>query len=472
VPEELRTRRDFDLSSAPGKWLRQRVSGAALRILLITFDVIGPRIGGSAIRVLGLARALAEIGHLPTIAAARIEDGHPDQPFPLRPFDNASPRETLGPLLETVTCAVLPLHALARLPFLRKATVPLVFDIYDPVLFELMETTSDAAEKNNPEDLRSHVQLLNQVLRRGDFFICASERQRDFWLGALAANGRISASATPDPELRDLIAVVPFGIDPTPIAPAVAGRPNLNAAIPALAGAERIIVWPGGIWDWTDAQIITKAMRILGQRSPGIHLVLFAGTHPTEGHVETSTARKARALATEFQLNGRSVHFIDDYIPYGERGRYLAECDAAVSTHRANLESHFAYRTRLLDCIWAGLPIVCTEGDVMAEMVARHGFGIVVPAGDDEELAHALQRICTETEFVATCRTRIAESRHLFRWSDAIEPLARFCRQPRVTHVDAPIKDASMLASSAWRVFKTHGAVETVRRLRQHLRSR
>ena len=448
------------------------MTGAARRILLITFDVIGPRIGGSAIRVLGLARALADMGHLPTIAAARIEEGHPDQPFPIRPFDSAHPRETLGPLLETAACAVLPLHALARLPFLRKARSPLVFDIYDPVLFELMETAPDAAEENRTGQLRSHVQLLNQVLRRGDFFICASERQRDLWLGALVANGRIPASGAADPELRDLIDVVPFGIDPTPIAPATAGRPNLTAAIPALAGAERIIVWPGSIWDWTDSQIVMKAMCILAQSSPGIHLVLFAGRHPTEGHIETSPARKARALANEFQLNGRLVHFIDDYIPYKERGRYLAECDAAVSTHRANLESHFAYRTRLLDCVWAGLPIVCTEGDVMAEMVARHGFGIAVPADNAEALACAFKRICMDAEFAATCRTHIFENRRFFGWNDAVKPLVHFCDRPRVTHGATPAKDARMLAESAWRVLKTNGVLETLRRLKRHLRNR
>jgi len=452
--------------------LRQRVTGTGRRILLITFDVIGPRIGGSAIRVLGLARALADAGHLPTVAAARIEEGHPDQRFPIRPFDRASPREALEPLLEGVACAVLPLHALARLPFLRRAEIPLVFDIYDPVLFELMETAPDAAVENRADQLRSHVQLLNRVLHRGDFFICASERQRDFWLGALAANGRLPASATADPEVRDLIDVVPFGIDPKPIPPAPAGRLNLTAAIPSLAGAERIIVWPGGIWDWTDPPIVVKAMQILAQRSPRIHLVLFAGRHPTEGHVETSATKKARALATEYQLTSRSVHFIADYIPYAERGRYLAECDAAVSTHRANLESRFAYRTRLLDCIWAGLPIVCTEGDAMADGVARYGFGIVVPAGNAETLADAIERISTDDEFAASCRARIVDNRRLFGWSDAVKPLVRFCAQPRVTHIAAPVQDASMQASSAWRVLRTHGARETLRRLRQHLRSR
>jgi glycosyltransferase involved in cell wall biosynthesis len=430
---------------------------------LITFDVIGPRIGGSAIRVLGLARALATKGDAPTIAAPRVEAGHHEQPFPIRKFDLARPREMLTTLLENADVAVLPLHGLARLPFLRRARIPLVFDIYDPVLFELMETA--------PGEMRGHVHLLKQLFRRGDFFICSSERQRAFWLDALVANGRINAPDAADPELRALIDVVPFGIEPTPPPAPTNDRSFLNAIVPSL-GREKIIVWPGGMWDWTDPQIVLSAMRILGRSAAGIHLLFFAGTHPTEGHIETSALKETRALAKEFQLHGHSVHFIDDYVPYGERSRYLVECDAAVSTHRANLESHFAYRTRLLDCIWAGLPIVCTEGDVMADMVARNGFGIVVPPGDAEVLAAAIERISTDGDFAEICRVRIIESRHLFDWNDAVKPLARFCDQPRVTHLAAPAQDARLLAESAWRVFKTHGARETFRRLRQHLRSR
>jgi glycosyltransferase involved in cell wall biosynthesis len=322
-----------------------------------------------------------------------------------------------------------------------------------------------------PGEMRGHVQVLNQLFRRGDFFICASERQRAFWLDCLVRNGRISASAAADPKMRALIDVVPFGIDPTPPPSPTNDRFFLNAAVPSL-GREKIIVWPGGMWDWTDPQIVLSAMRILGRRAAGIQLLFFAGTHPTEGHFETSALKEARALAREFQLQGRSVHFIDDYVPYGERGRYLVECDAAVSTHRANLESHYAYRTRLLDCIWADLPIVCTEGDVLADMVTRNGFGIVVPPRDAAALAAAIERISTDRAFAASCRVRIVESRHLFDWNDAIEPLVRFCDQPRVTHLAAPAGNAGLLAGSAWRVFKTHGARETFRRLKQHLRSR
>ena len=36
------------------------------------------------------------------------------------------------------------------------------------------------------------IQFTNRLLQSGDFFICGNERQRDFWLGMLAANGRLT----------------------------------------------------------------------------------------------------------------------------------------------------------------------------------------------------------------------------------------------------------------------------------------
>ena len=248
-------------------------------------------------------------------------------------------------------------------------------------------------------------------------------------------------------------------------------RAALRLAIPALVEAERIIIWPGGIWDWTDPLIAIEAMRINEQRLPGIHLVFFAGRHPGEGHADASIAGKARALAQKFHLADRTVHFIDDYVPYEKRGQFLAGCDAGISNHRANLESHFAYRTRLFDCLWAALPIVCTEGDVLSELVVRHELGIVVPAADASSLAHAIERIC-DADFAAGCRARIIAVRASFNWKDAVEPLARFCEEPRITHVPSPIADAWALAQSGWRTFRKSGAEETWRRLKHHLRNR
>ena len=57
----------------------------------------------------------------------------------------------------------------------------------------------------------------NTQLALGDFFLCASERQRDFWIGALHTAGRINPQTyAADPTLRSLIDVVPFGLPDEP----------------------------------------------------------------------------------------------------------------------------------------------------------------------------------------------------------------------------------------------------------------
>ena len=56
--------------------------------------------------------------------------------------------------------------------------------------------------------------VISEQLLRGDFFICASDKQRDFWLGQLAALGRLNPATYDEEEnLDELIRVVPFGLD-------------------------------------------------------------------------------------------------------------------------------------------------------------------------------------------------------------------------------------------------------------------
>ncbi len=39
----------------------------------------------------------------------------------------------------------------------------------------------------------------------------------------------------------------------------------------------------------------------------------------------------------------RSVIFLEQWVPYAERGAYLAEADVGVSAHLAGVETHFAF---------------------------------------------------------------------------------------------------------------------------------
>jgi hypothetical protein len=136
------------------------------------------------------------------------------------------------------------------------------------------------------------------------------------------------------------------------------------------------------------------------------------------------------ALAQELGLLDTRV-FFNDWVPYAERWRYLVEADIGLSTHRDHLETRLSFRTRMLDYLWAGLPIVCTDGDHFASLVTDHELGLVVHPGDIDRLASAIERLVDDEDLRERCRVRLLELAHEYRWRRVVAPLAHFCGEPR-----------------------------------------
>ncbi|MFW8744926.1 hypothetical protein ACOI9R_32825, partial [Mesorhizobium japonicum] len=84
--------------------------------------------------------------------------------------------------------------------------------------------------------------------------------------------------------------------------------------------------------------------------------------------------------------------------------------DAGVSTHREQLETTLSFRTRMLDYLWAGLPMVVTEGDHFADLVDADGLGAVVPAGDVAALASAIEGVVYDGPARAAAAARVTEA--------------------------------------------------------------
>ena len=104
-------------------------------------------------------------------------------------------------------------------------------------------------------------------------------------------------------------------------------------------------------------------------------------------------AGEAVALAEELGLRDRVVFFNFGWVPYAERGRYLLDADVAVSAHFDDVETRFAFRTRLLDCLWAGPPVVTTRGDSLGDLVVVKAPGSAVDFGDLEGWVDTLERL-------------------------------------------------------------------------------
>jgi glycosyltransferase involved in cell wall biosynthesis len=390
---------------------------------------------GPGVRCWEMARALARAG-LPVLLAVPNADPPGGDGFRVASYQGRP--ERVVSLARQASVVVVQGFLLQKAPALRALGTPLVVDLYDPFILENLAFFARDRLPFRQAIHGEHLGVLNDQLQAGDFFLCASDRQRDYWLGMLAANNRLNPlTYDADPTLRALIDVVPYGLPPEP--PRASG-PALKGVLPGIGVAERVILWGGGLWDWFDPLTLVRAMARIAAERPDARLLFLGTRHPNAALPEMAMPRRTRELAEALGLADRVVHFLD-WVPYAERAGYLLEADLAVSLHPHSIENRFAYRSRLLDCFWTGLPIVCTRGDALADLVADEELGRVVPPGDEAAVAVALLELLDRPDLRAELAPRFARVAATLTWDRAVEPLVAYCRAPRRAPDRAPASE-------------------------------
>lgn len=444
------------------------------RVLIVSSDVVGPEMAGPAIRAWELGRLLAA-EHPVTLAAP------PPLPAELAGFRLVEARRSVvGAEVQKAEVVVVQGTALDAFPQLALSGKPLVVDLYDPYVLENLEVH---AARGMAERLAIHehdLETLVEQARLGDFFLCASERQRHFWLGLLTALGRVNPlTYEEDPELRRLLAIVPFGLPDRPLQPL---GPALRGVVPGIGHDDFVLLWGGGIWNWFDPLTLLRAVAEVSRHHPGLRLVFMGTRHPNPSIPRMRRATEALELARRLGLEGRHAFFLDRWVPYREREGFLAEADVGVSLHLPTVETVFSFRTRVLDYLWAGLPMLVTEGDTMADLVAEAGLGLVVPPRDVDAAAAALRRLMEDDQLRGDCRQACLAVAQRYRWSAVAAPLLEFCRQPRRSpdagHVGVarrlrrPGAARRALVAKAWRSLREEGPGRLLDRSYRYLRRR
>lgn len=394
------------------------------RVLVITGDPVGVRMAGPAIRAWNMARVLSHDNDVKLVTTTSLEPGL-DAPFALhqvRPGENSE----FAVLHDWAEVVVFQGHALDQFEVLRTTEKALVADIYDPMHLEMLEQGREQGAATWDLRVSTATRVLNDQLALADFFLCASERQRLFYLGQLAGLGRINPqNYHDDPHLRGLLDVVPFGLDAKP---PKHEHPAIKGVVPGIAEGDRVLIWGGGVYSWFDPKSLIRAVAAAAERHPDVRLFFLGTKHP--GVDEMGIVRESFDLARELGVLGTSVFFNETWVDYGDRQNYLIEADAGVSTHHSHVETTFSFRTRILDYLWAGLPMVVTEGDSFAELVEREGLGVVVPAEDVAALSAAIERVLYDAEFAATARRNVERVRAEFEWERVLAPLIEFVKAP------------------------------------------
>jgi glycosyltransferase involved in cell wall biosynthesis len=314
-------------------------------------------------------------------------------------------------------------------PFLLESDKVLVADVYDPLHLEQLEQGRDDGWRGRVLAVQSATAVLNEQLLRGDFFLCASEKQRDFWLGQLAALGRVNpVTYDADKTLRSLIAVVPFGVPEDPPARA---RPAIKGVVPGIGRDDKVLLWGGGIYNWFDPLTLLHAVDRLRHRRPDVRLFFLGLEHPNPDIPQMRMAVAARELSDRLGLTGAHAFFNEGWVEYDDRQNYLLDADVGVSTHLDHVETAFSFRTRVLDYLWASLPTVATAGDALADLIEARELGLTVPAGDVGALEAALARILDDDQLRTAMAAGAGATAAEVTWPKVLAPLMEFCRGPR-----------------------------------------
>jgi glycosyltransferase involved in cell wall biosynthesis len=391
--------------------------GATKKLLFICNDVLGTTMAGPGIRYWEMAHVLMRQGHECAILARHIENGFSSNDLVCvgkTSFLNLLNRVRLA---DVVIQPGRPMPILLSLLFRKQ----LIFDQYDPVIFEFLERKPFTLLGKMQKSLMLFLWRMRQriILRFGDRFLVANEKQKDFLIGQMTIQGYRKKLVS--------VIVLPFGL---PGAKPAKNRTVLRGT--KIKDTDFLLVWGGGVWDWFDPFTLLLALAKIQLERNDIK-AYFPGLRPPSPDSQKMTV-VGRFLAEAERLNilDSSVFVNAGWNSYEQRADYLLEADAGISLHKDSLETRFAFRTRILDYLWAGLPIIASKGDCWADDIEQYGLGLTVAPGDVDAVATAIMKMADDKEFRACCREHVQLIAGGYTWTNLMERFldAKSVREP------------------------------------------
>ena len=363
-----------------------------IKILLISDDIVGKNMAGPGIRVWEMALSLCkekdfEVGLVcPDFSKINNKD-HPE----LNIFKYSLQKENeLTDFASRFDIFILSGYVFHKFPRLANLGKFIVADLYIPFILENLFVYDSKEFKLEDRQLVHNRDLgvLMNLLLNSHHFLCANQRQKDFYTGMLTSINKINPNLLKyDKELSKIFTMVPYGIRQEK---KKKDSSVLRGVIPGIKESDIILIWGGVISNWFDPFILIEAMEEAIKVNPNFKLFFLSTKHPNPQLMKFPKADEAEKLARDKKLLNKHIFFNKDWIPYEERHNYFLESDVGVSTHLEHFETRFSFRTRILDYIYFNLPILCSKGDFFESYVEKNSIGITVTSSHKEELKEAI----------------------------------------------------------------------------------
>jgi len=402
------------------------------RVIIFSYEQIFPKYGssGPSIRNWEIAKALTRRGHKVTIAEWGHSEDYTKNEIKFIKWDE----KVLKDISKRFDVALIQESHAVSSYFSKLENIPTIVNLTIPISIE-----AAADQTKNKKDFFISDGVVPTIisLLKGDFFFCASERQKHFYMGMLNLLGRIN----PHTYNKKLIDVVPVAA-PVEI-PKIKENIIKGKVVPK---NKRIILWPSSIFSWFDAITAIESMKIVSKKVKDAVMVFVGADNPNIDIMTKKNVKSAKKKAKELGLLNKKVYFMD-WLPYEKRTNMYLESEFAVVTYPIGPETEMSFRTRIIDCLWGRLPVICTKGDSVAEIIENEGLGATVEEKNSKELAEKIIEFLTNKQELKRISKRVDRFiKEKMNWDVVIEPIDKFCKNPKIDPYKEKITPFSIIS--------------------------
>jgi glycosyltransferase involved in cell wall biosynthesis len=301
-----------------------------------------------------------------------------------------------------------------------QSDAPLWMDIYGDMV-TIMQAAAFRVQSDR--GLATTVGFLRQILQRGDIFSGCGQPQRHMTVGQLTMSGRLN---------RDT-----FGYEFTRVI--LPGSPPEAALLGGENGDGRawlaqfnlqpdnfVLLWCGGYNTWTDVETLFAGLERAMTADGRLHyLSVGASTYAGPDNVYD------RFLNLIADSPHRDRFHMLGWRPWTEMAAFYRGSDVGLNIDALHYETLYGTRTRLVEMIAAGLPVITSLGAELSYLLQEAGAALTFQVGDADGLAQQILTLSQDSAYrerMATAAGRHAA--HDLSFYETTAPLRAWVERP------------------------------------------
>ncbi len=294
----------------------------------------------------------------------------------------------------------------------------LILDGYVPIHIEMSARNSANLQKEF-DAFNFENKIWTRALLRGDILMCANENQLKFYRGVMASVGRVNPITYTD---ENLIQIVPYGIyrekpvaKDKPVQKMLTNKKSFK------------LLWFGGIYPWFDLTNLLKAVKIANKKAP-IELIMVGVKNPFNQHPDfIAKYNEVIKFIADEKLD--DIVHLSDWVPFDTRADWYLDSDAVILINKIGVENTLAWRTRLVDYIWADLPVITNGGDPLSDILESENAVEILKKMDVAGLANTLENLAKDPNQLKKFTKNMEKVRERLYWDKSTEKISKLINE-------------------------------------------